>query len=90
MRVHIAILALAVFLLTGCGAANAARANARGNDAYEQQAYDVALASYQEALEARPALPQALYNLGNAHYRLQESEEAQRRPGGCRRSRRRV
>ena len=25
-----------------------------------------------------PALPQALYNLGNAHYRLQEGEQAQR------------
>lgn len=78
MRARFAALSFAVLLLTGCGAANAARANERGNEAYKQQVYDVALASYEDALEARPALPQALYNLGNTHYRMQDSEHAQR------------
>lgn len=71
-------LSLAALLAAGCGSSEAARANRQGNEAFARQEYETALAAYESALEAAPARPQALYNLGNTQYRLQEGELAQR------------
>ncbi len=54
---------------------------AQGNRAYKAGEYDKALAKYKEAKEAGGAPGVIEYNLGNAHYRLGESEPAQQAYG---------
>ncbi len=54
---------------------------AQGNHAYKAGEYDKALAKYKEAQQAGGAPGVVEYNLGNAHYRLGESEPAQQAYG---------
>ena len=54
---------------------------AQGNRAYKAGEYGKALAKYKEAQQAGGAPGVVEYNLGNAHYRLGESEPAQQAYG---------
>ena len=48
----------------------------KGNEAYEKKEYDNAVKNYQQAAEKNPANPTAQYNLGNALYRNNKTDEA--------------
>lgn len=48
----------------------------KGNEAYEKKEYENAAASYQKAIEKKPADPVAQYNLGNALYKNSKTDEA--------------
>ncbi|MGB5007397.1 MAG: VWA domain-containing protein [Ferruginibacter sp.] len=48
----------------------------KGNEAYEKKEYDNAIKNYQQATGINPANPAAQFNLGNALYKNQKSEEA--------------
>lgn len=48
----------------------------KGNDAYEKKEYDNAAKKYQEATVKNPASPTAHYNLGNALYKNNKTDEA--------------
>lgn len=84
MRIHclraarpLLILIVTLVILAGC-ASPAQRLNQRGAELYQQGEFAPARAAYEEALAARPDLPQTLYNLGNTEFRLQEHEVAGR------------
>lgn len=49
-----------------------------GNDAYEKSRYPDAEAEYKKALQKDPVSREAQFNLGNAYYKQQRSDEAQR------------
>ena len=59
-----------------CGEVGAGPNN-EGNEAYEQEDYEAAQSSYQEAIEKSPELPEPHYNSGNVRYRQGQNEEAQ-------------
>ena len=67
---------MAILAAAACGDIGA-RPNNEGNEAYEQENYDAAQSSYQEAIEKSPELPEPHYNSGNVHYRQGQNEEAQ-------------
>ena len=48
----------------------------KGNEAYEKKEYDNAITNYQKAAEKSPANPTAQYNLGNALYKNNKTDEA--------------
>ncbi len=48
----------------------------KGNEAYEKKEYDNAVKNYQEAAEKNPASSTAQYNLGNAFYKNNKTDEA--------------
>ena len=48
----------------------------KGNEAYEKKEYDDAVKNYQQAAEKNPVNPTAKYNLGNALYKNNKTEEA--------------
>lgn len=70
---------LAALLIAACGSA-AYEDVQRGNEAYDQAAYDDALAAYQaaagETSDAAEAPPPVGYNIGNTLHRLERYEEA--------------
>ena len=66
---------MAILAAAACGDIGA-RPNNEGNEAYEQENYDAAQSSYQEAIEKSPELPEPHYNSGNVHYRQGQNEEA--------------
>ena len=65
-----------ILTAAACGEVGA-RPNNQGNEAYEQEDYEAAQSSYQEAIEKSPELPEPHYNSGNVRYRQGQSEEAQ-------------
>ena len=67
---------MAILAAAACGDIGA-RPNNEGNEAYEQQDYEAAQSSYQEAIEKSPELPEPHYNSGNVRYRQGRHEEAQ-------------
>ncbi|MEX2229612.1 MAG: VWA domain-containing protein [Dehalococcoidia bacterium] len=69
-------LAVLALVLVGCSGTALYRAITRGNAAYDEQRYDAALASYQEASTLAPEDPAVLYDLGNALHQLRRYEEA--------------
>jgi Ca-activated chloride channel family protein len=48
----------------------------KGNEAYEKKEYDNAVKNYQEAAAKNPASSTAQYNLGNAFYKNNKTDEA--------------
>ena len=70
---------LVALLLVACGSA-AYEDVQRGNEAYDREAYDDALAAYQEAAgdasDAAETPPPVGYNIGNTLHRLERYEEA--------------
>ncbi|MCW3089265.1 MAG: hypothetical protein JWP81_334 [Ferruginibacter sp.] len=48
----------------------------KGNEAYKNKQYEVALENYKKAAEKNPANQKAQYNLGNAFYRSEKPEDA--------------
>ena len=48
----------------------------KGNEAYDKKEYDIAIKNYQQASEKNPANPTAQYNLGNALYRNNKTDES--------------
>jgi Ca-activated chloride channel family protein len=48
----------------------------KGNDAYEKKEYDNAISNYQKVTEKNPANSTAQYNLGNAFYKNNKTDEA--------------
>ena len=70
------LLAGMAILAAACGDVGA-RPNNQGNEAYEQQDYEAAQSSYQEAIDKSPELPEPHYNSGNVRYRQGRHEEAQ-------------
>jgi len=48
----------------------------KGNDAYEKKEYDNAISNYQKITEKNPANSTAQYNLGNAFYKNNKTDEA--------------
>jgi len=64
----ITIALIAVFALSACGN-SAEKLNNEGNEAYVQQAYEEALASYQSAQLENPELVEPHYNAANTLYR---------------------
>ncbi len=48
----------------------------KGNEAYEKKEYDNAITNYQKVTEKSPANQTAQFNLGNALYKNQKSDEA--------------
>ncbi len=82
IKLKIPIVALLIaFLSVSSYAQSARKLVAQGNRAYKAGEYDKALAKYKEAKEAGGAPGVVEYNLGNAHYRLGESEPAQQAYG---------
>ncbi len=68
---HIALISIAliaIFSLAACGN-SAEKLNNEGNEAYAQQAYEDALASYQSAQIENPELMEPRYNAANTLYR---------------------
>ena len=68
---HIALITIAliaIFSLAACGN-SAEKLNNEGNEAYAQQAYEDALASYQSAQIENPELVEPHYNAANTLYR---------------------
>ena len=65
-----------ILTAAACGEVGA-RPNNEGNEAYEQEDYEAAQSSYQEAIEKSPELPEPHYNSGNVRYRQGQNEEAQ-------------
>lgn len=70
---------LAALLIAACGSP-AYEDVQRGNEAYDREAYDDALAAYQEAVgetsDAAETPPPVGYNIGNTLHRLERYEEA--------------
>ena len=66
---------LVILAAAACGDVGA-RPNNEGNEAYEQEDYEAAQSSYQEAIERSPELPEPHYNSGNVHYKQGQTEEA--------------
>ena len=50
-----------------------------GNTRVEEEAYTKAEKAYRKALSLAPEQPDALYNLGNTHYRDKQLDEASQR-----------
>jgi Ca-activated chloride channel family protein len=71
----IPILLLAVVALTGCGS-SAESLNNQGNEAFVEQDYEGALTAYLQAQEDAPEVAEPNYNAANAHYRLEDYEQA--------------
>jgi tetratricopeptide (TPR) repeat protein len=63
------LLVLMALLATACSPSAAEKNNKAGNDAFAQQAYEEALASYQAAQIKEPELAEPYYNAANALYR---------------------
>lgn len=70
----LAMLAMGL-LVTACGP-SAGRLNQKGNEAYNEGAYDEALDSYQLAQEKAPDAPEPYYNAANTLHREQAYPEA--------------
>lgn len=70
-----AVFALLAVLLAGCGAAAWQHVRA-GNEAYEEERFEDALASYRRAGESLPEDAAVNYNIANALHRLGRLEEA--------------
>lgn len=71
---------LFVFIICVVSAAAWAGAGAdlsKGSRLYKDQKYGQALSAYQDALSKDPSNQDALFNVGAAHYRLQEYKQAQ-------------
>jgi Ca-activated chloride channel family protein len=73
--VLVPVLLLAGLALTGCGQ-SAEKLNNEGNEAFASQEYEAALAAYHQATEDGPELAEPHYNAANAHYRLEDYEQA--------------
>lgn len=69
MKIYISILFLASFAVIKGQTAN--QLTRRGNYQYKTGSYDKAEIKYREALEKKPDMPQANYNLGNTLYKRQ-------------------
>ena len=63
--------------LTSCGRA-APQLNNQGNEAFAQGDFQAAIDAYGQAIEESPDVPELSYNAGNAHYRQEEYDDAQR------------
>ncbi|MBI3580241.1 MAG: tetratricopeptide repeat protein, partial [Ignavibacteriales bacterium] len=73
------VLPLVLFLL--CSAANSQTVRSHvksGNEAYEKNKFTDAEIEYKKALEKEPASKEAQFNLGDAYYKQQRFDEAQR------------
>lgn len=71
---------LVIFVMCIASAAAWAGAGAdlsKGSRLYKDQKYGQALTAYQEALAKDPYNQEALFNIGAAHYRLKEYQEAE-------------
>jgi Ca-activated chloride channel family protein len=67
---------LAAVVLTGCSQ-SPEKLNNKGNEAFAEQDYEDALLAYSGAQENAPEMAEPYYNAANAHYRLQDYEQAQ-------------
>jgi tetratricopeptide (TPR) repeat protein len=73
------MLPLFVIIFLSASSAQTVRSHvSRGNEAYEKSKYPDAEAEYKKALQKDPASREAQFNLGNAYYKQQRSDEAQR------------
>jgi Ca-activated chloride channel family protein len=72
----IPVLLMAAVALTGCGS-SAESLNNQGNEAFVEQDYEGALTAYLQAEEDAPEVAEPHYNAANAHYRLEDLEQAQ-------------
>lgn len=68
-------LILASLLTAGSGFASVGSSMREGNLLYEQEKYEEALKSYQEALVIEPDNPEIHYNIGRALYNLERYDE---------------
>lgn len=79
MPKFITLTVLGCLILFRCGNVHADSAGdlvESGNRAYAERQYDAALSSYTEALEERPDSKRILFNTGNAHYKMDEFDDA--------------
>jgi Ca-activated chloride channel homolog len=67
---------MAASSLSACGT-SVARKVEQGNQAYEKEAYQEAMVDYSEANQAKPDIPEPIYNLANTLYRTQAYQEAE-------------
>lgn len=77
-KLMVPALLLVAILLGACGQ-SAGRLNNAGNEAYENQEFEAALIAYQQAAEDSPELAEPHYNAANAHYRMEDYEQALQR-----------
>jgi len=74
----LAFLSIAGISLLNLGMGSPAGRRVReGNRFFQQEKFQEAQESYQQARAARPDAPEILYNLGNIHYRLSEFPQAE-------------
>lgn len=72
-------LPLVLFLLVGTANGQTVRSHVKsGNEAYEKNKFTDAEIEYKKALEKEPTSQEAQFNLGNAYYKQQRFDEAQR------------
>lgn len=76
-RIVMALTILSTVVLTACGG-RAAGLTEKGTQLFDAQDYAGARDAYQQAVDADPEMEQALYNLGNAEFRLNEGDGADR------------
>jgi Ca-activated chloride channel family protein len=74
-KLVIPALILVTLVLGACGQ-SAGQLNNAGNEAFENQEYDDALAAYTRAGQESPELAEPHYNAANTHYRLEDYEQA--------------
>ena len=70
------VLIALVLLATACSPSAAEKLNQDGNEAFEKQAYENALAAYQSAQIKEPELAEPYYNAANTLYRQGQYEAA--------------
>ena len=68
-------LVLAAVLTAGSGFSDVGSSMREGNSLYEEERYEEALKSYQEALVVEPDNPKIHYNIGRVFYQLEDLEE---------------
>ena len=71
----IPLIILLALALSACGV-SAERTLDKGNQSFEEEAYQDAMISYSQVIEKEPTLAEPFYNLANALYRLGAFEEA--------------
>ncbi len=74
---RVAVILIAYCLLPVTSFSQAEKATIKkGNDAYSKKEYDKAIADYQKVTEKNPGNATAQYNLGNALYKIQKTDDA--------------